>query len=77
MTPDAPPPPPPAMGAAVVRTLLLAAALLLLFPSLLDGVTGGAWSRRVAAMGAWRWAAWAALFVAMTLMRFRGGPRRR
>lgn len=61
---------------AIVRTVLLAAALVLLFPVLLDGVAHGAWNRIVNGMGAWRWAAWGACFVAMTLMRFTGGPRR-
>ncbi len=70
----------PPAGRAVpriaVRTALLVACILLLFPRLLDILDGGAWSRFVLAMGAWRWAAWGACFVAMTLTRFAGGPRR-
>ena len=60
----------------VVRTALLAVSIAFLFPAVLDGPTQGAWPRIVEAMGPWRWAAWAACFAAMTLMRFAGGPPR-
>lgn len=60
----------------VTRTTLLVLSVVLLFPATLDGLTRGAWPRLVAAMGMWKWAAWAACFVGMTLMRFAGGPKR-
>jgi hypothetical protein len=60
----------------VVRTTLLVLSVVLLFPAALDGLTHGAWPRLVSAMGMWKWAAWAACFVGMTLMRFAGGPKR-
>ena len=59
-----------------VRTALLAVSILLIFPSLLDRPTHGTWSRAVASLGDWRWAAWGACFVALTMLRFTGGPRR-
>ena len=60
----------------IVRTVFLAITLALLFPALLDRVTHGAWPRFVLGLGTWRWVAWGACFVAMTLMRFAGGPKR-
>ena len=70
-------PVPPAPAHMLARTGLLALALVLLFPQLLGPATGGAWPRLVLALGAWRWVAWAACFVAMTLLRFTHLPRRR
>ncbi len=67
---------PPILGRFVLRTSLLIASLALLFPNLLRGVANGAWPRLVDAMGAWRWAAWGACFVALAITRFSGGPRR-
>ncbi len=77
-TPESPAAPPAGSTPTriAIRTALLALCLLLLFPRLLDFIGNGAWSRFVLATGAWRWAAWGACFVAMTLTRFAGGPRR-
>ena len=60
----------------ITRTTLLVLSVVLLFPATLDGLTHGAWPRLVLTMGMWKWAAWAACFVGMTLMRFAGGPKR-
>lgn len=60
----------------VVRTVLLAVSAVLLFPALLDRATHGAWPRLMTSIGVWRWVLWAACFVAMTITRFSGGPRR-
>jgi hypothetical protein len=60
----------------VARTTLLVISIALLFPAALDGLTHGEWPRLMASLGALRWLAWGACFVAMAMMRFAGGPRR-
>ncbi len=60
----------------VARTVLLFVSIALLFPNLLDRFTAGAWARWVNSLGAGRWAAWGACFVAMMVLRFAGGPKR-
>ena len=63
--------------AFILRTMLLVVAVLLLFPAALDGLTHGAWPRFVDGLGTIKWIAWGVIFVAMTLLRFAGGPKRR
>jgi hypothetical protein len=66
----------PLVTRIVVRTTLLAISVVLLFPAAFTWVAGGSLTRLLLDMGDWRWGAWAACFVAITLTRFADGPKR-
>ncbi len=70
------PPPRQAPVHMLARTALLVLAIALLFPRLLGWATHGAWPAFVLGLGMYRWAAWGACFIAMTLLRFSNLPRR-